>query len=189
MPAYVVKQLTKYNHVAPLKPQHCPYSPSPIKYGKGNRSPSPLDKSPHLVKAQKKSVQQIVGRFLYYVRAVDPTILMALLEIASQQAAPTENTMKHVNQFLDYMWTHPDAIIRYCASDMILNVHSDASYLSAPKACSCAGGYFFLGSIPQDGDPIKLNGAIHITCPILKLVASSAAEAELGALFLNAQEA
>jgi hypothetical protein len=72
---------------------------------------------------------------------------------------------------------------------MILNVHSDASYLSAPKACSHSDGYFFLGSIPQDGDPIKLNGAIHITCTILKLVAASAAEAELGALFLNTQEA
>ncbi len=97
--------------------------------------------------------------------------------------------MEHVNQFLDYMWAHPDAMIRYRASDMILNVHSDASYLSAPKACSHAGGYFFLGSIPQDGDPIKLNGAIHITCTILKLVAASTAEAELGAIFLNAQEA
>ena len=86
------------------------------------------------------------------------------------------------------MWTHPDAIIRYCASDMILNVHSDASYLSAPKARSRAGGYFFLGSLPCAGDLIKLNGAIHVTCTILKLVAASTAEAELGALFLNAQE-
>ena len=81
------------------------------------------------------------------------------------------------------------AKIRYKASDMVLNIHSDASYLSAPKARSRAGGYFFLGSVPRDGDPIKLNGAIHITCTILKLVAASAAEAELGALFLNAQEA
>jgi hypothetical protein len=72
---------------------------------------------------------------------------------------------------------------------MILNVHSDVSYLSAPKARSRAGGYFFLGSLPRDGDPIKLNGAIHVTCAILKLVAAFAAEAELGALFLNAQEA
>jgi hypothetical protein len=118
-----------------------------------------------------------------------PAILVALSEIASQQAAPTEKTMEHVNQFLDYMWTHPDAIIWYCASDMILNVHSDALYLSTSKACSRAGGYFFLGSIPQDGDLIKLNGAIHITCAILKLAAASAAEAELGALFLNVQEA
>ena len=87
------------------------------------------------------------------------------------------------------MWTHSDAIIWYRASDMILNVHSDVPYLSAPKAHSRAGGYLFLSSIPQDGDPIKLNGAIHITYTILKLVAASAAEAELGTLFLNVQEA
>ncbi len=46
-----------------------------------------------------------------------------------------------------------------------------------------------LSSITVDGDPIKLNGAIHITCTILKLFAVSAADAKLGALFLNAQEA
>jgi hypothetical protein len=114
---------------------------------------------------------------------------MALSDIATQQAAPTENTKKQVDQFLDYMWTHPDAKICYLASDMILNVHSGASYFSAPRARSRAGGYFFLGSFPVDGDSIKLNGAIHITCTILKLVAALAAEAELGALFLNAQEA
>jgi hypothetical protein len=143
---YVMKQLTKYGHIAPLKPQHCPYSPNPIKYGKDNHAPSPLDDSPLLNEAGKKRVQQIVGSFLYYARAVDPTIIMALSEISSQQSAPTENTTKRINQFLDYMWTHPDAIIRYRASDMIINVHSDASYLSAPKARSRAGGYFFLGS-------------------------------------------
>jgi hypothetical protein len=75
-------------------------------------------------------------------------------------------------------------IIWYCVSDMILNVHSDALYISAPKS-----SYFFLGSIPHNGHPINLNGAIHITCAILKLVAASAAEAELSALFLNVQEA
>ena len=53
--------------------------------------------------------------------------------------------------------------------------------------CSC--GYFFLGSIPCDSMPIRINGTIHITCTILKLVTASTAEADLGALFLNAQEA
>jgi hypothetical protein len=140
MPAYVTKQLTKYSLVAPLKSQQCPYAPNPIKYGKDNQLPSPLDESLCLNKAQKKRIQQIVGSFLYYAQAVDPTILMALSEIASQQAAPTEHMMEHVSEFLDYMWTHTDAIIRYRASDMILNVHANASYLSAPKACSHAGG-------------------------------------------------
>jgi hypothetical protein len=72
---------------------------------------------------------------------------------------------------------------------MIPNVHSDASYLSAPKAQSCEGSNFFLGSIPRDSEPIIINGAIHITCTILKLVAAFATKAKLGALFLNAQEA
>ncbi len=189
MVKYVMKQITEYGHVAPLKLQRCLYLQNPINYGKDHQAPSTLNDSPILDEAGKKNVQQIVGSFLYFARAVDPTILMALSEISSQQSVPTENTMKHVNQFLNYMWTHPDAIIRYRASDMILNVPSDASYLSAPKACSRAGGYFFLGSIPHDGDPIKLNGAMHVTCTILKLVAASAAEAELGALFLNAREA
>ena len=72
---------------------------------------------------------------------------------------------------------------------MVLNVHSDASYLTAPGARSRAGGHFFLGSLPKDGYPIRLNGAVLALSTILKCVAASAAEAELGALFLNAQEA
>ena len=59
------------------------------------------------------------------------------------------------------MATHPQMVIRYYASDMVLNVYSDASYLTAPKARNRAGGHFFLGSIPKDGCPIRLNGAIQ----------------------------
>ena len=97
--------------------------------------------------------------------------------------------MKLVHQLLDYITTHPKAIIRFRASDMILNIHCDVSYCSTGRGRSQAGGYFFLGSIPVNGQPIKLNGNIHITCAILKLLAASAVEAELGALFLNAREA
>ena len=189
MPDYVTKKLTQYNHPKPKRPQHCPYTPAPVQYGRKTQTPIPTDDSPPLDKDGKKRIQGIIGSFLYYARAVDPTILMALSAIAADQANPTELTLKRINQFLDYMATHPDAKIRFRASDMILNVHSDASYLSAPKARSRAGGYFFLGSIPRDKQPIFLNGAIQIICTILKLVAASAAEAELGALFLNSQQA
>jgi hypothetical protein len=44
-------------------------------------------------------------------------------------------------------------------------------------------------STPCDGFPIQINGAVHVTCTILKLVAASTAEAELGTPFLYAQEA
>ena len=54
---------------------------------------------------------------------------------------------------------------------------------------SRVAGYFFLGSMPKNGQPIILNGNIHVLSTVIKLVASSAAEAELGALFLNAQQA
>jgi hypothetical protein len=157
-----MKQLAHYAHPAPVKPQLCPFSPNPITYGKDNQATTPADNSPFPDNAGKKRIQQVVCSFLYYARAVDVTILMALSDIATQQSVPTENTKKQVDQFLDYMWTQPDDKICFRASNMILNVHSSASYLSAPCACSRASGYFFLGSFPVDSDPIKLNGAIHI---------------------------
>jgi hypothetical protein len=109
MPKCVMKQLTCYAHPAPLKPQHCPYSLNPVTYGKENQAPAPTDDSPLLNKASKKCIQQIIGSFLYYARAVDPTILMALSDIATQQLTPTENTKKWFDRFLDYMWTYPDS--------------------------------------------------------------------------------
>jgi hypothetical protein len=148
MPIYAIKNLTRYNHPPPLKPQHCAYIPNPITYGKDNQATTPSDTSPLLDVVSKKGIQQIVGSFLYYACAVNPTMLMVLSAIAAQQSAPAEENLACVNQFLDYRWTHPNAKIRYRASDMILNVHSDASYLIAPKAHSRAGEYIFLGSIP-----------------------------------------
>ena len=46
-----------------------------------------------------------------------------------------------------------------------------------------------MGSLPREGEPIHINCNIAVTCAILKIVASSAAEVELGALFLNTEEA
>ena len=49
-------------------------------------------------------------------------------------------------------------------------------------------GHFFLGRKSDPSKPILLNGTIYIMCGILKFVLASAAEAELGALFLNSKE-
>ena len=57
-------------------------------------------------------------------------MLPALGSLATQQATPTKNTMTLAKQFLDYAATHPDAIITYHASEMVLLAHSNASYLS-----------------------------------------------------------
>jgi hypothetical protein len=61
-------------------------------------------------------------------------MLPALRSLTMQQAAPTQNTLSKFKHFLDYAMSHPDAMVTYQASDMILAVHSDASYLSETKA-------------------------------------------------------
>ena len=71
-------------------------------------------------------------------------MLPSLGKIATQQSAPTENTMHKVHQFLDYAATHLDAIITYRVSNMIMAAHSDASYLSESKARSRVEGHFFM---------------------------------------------
>eukprot|EP00804_Cyclotella_cryptica_P031354 CCRYP_012174-RD/>CCRYP_012174-RD protein AED:0.45 eAED:0.45 QI:0/-1/0/1/-1/0/1/0/121 len=66
-----------------------------------------------------------------------------------------------------------------------LAVHSDASYLSETKAHSRAGGHFFLS---EDDTSPQNNGAVLTLAQIIKPVMSSAAEAKLGALYINARE-
>ncbi len=93
--------------------------------------------------------------------------------------------MKNVKQLLDYCSTQEEAIITYNASKMILAVHSDAGYANEKKSRSRAGGHFFLSN---DEKFPRNNGAILTIATIIKAVMSSAAEAELGALFINAKE-
>ena len=81
---------------------------------------------------------------MYYAHTVNLTTLVALSSIASEQARATTITEQHITQLLDYLHTHKDATIRYVVSDMILNIHSDASYLSEPQARSQIGGTFSL---------------------------------------------
>jgi len=187
MPGYIQQVLQKYKHPHPLFPQHSPYPAQPKKYGTAAQEALPPDKPPTLDTAGIKQVQQIVGSVLYYSRAVNITILAALYAIGADQAKATENTRQYTQQLLDYLATHPNATIRYYASNMILNTHSNAAYLVAPKAWSRAAGYFFLGWLLQNRQPIRLNGSIYTLCKLLKLVAGSAAEAKLGALFLYTQ--
>jgi hypothetical protein len=188
MPGYVRQQLAKYKHVISSRPQHCPYSPEPKKYGSEAQSPLPIDTTQPLGDKEIKVVQKNVGSLLYYAQAVDMMVLMALSTIPSEQTKGTEHTMEKALQVLDYLATHPDATVRFRATDMVMNIHSDASYLSEPNSRSRACGHFLLGWLPVDGQPICLNGAFHMLCLILHFVVASAAEAKLGALFLNCQE-
>ena len=72
-------------------------------------------------------------------------MLLALSDLSAEQANSTQKTWNKIVWFLNYAASHPDACVRYYASNMVLHVHSDASYLSAPNSRSRAGGHFTLG--------------------------------------------
>jgi hypothetical protein len=110
---------------------------------------------------------------------------MPLNDIATEQTKAMEKTQAATNQMLDYLATHPDATIRYHASDMVLHIHSNASYLSVSNARSHLGGLFFLGNKYPEQD--ALNGSILDVAAVIKNVVASAAESEVGACFHNAQ--
>jgi hypothetical protein len=58
-----------------------------------------MDTSALLPKEDMKFIEEVIGTFLYYVRCIDSTMLAALGSIATQQANPTENTMKRYDIF------------------------------------------------------------------------------------------
>ena len=127
MISYVQDALTQFHHSFPHKPQHQPYPHAKITYGDKSQYATADDNSQLLSPTGKKIIQEVTGTFLYYARAIDATMLPALVSLATQQAAPTENIMTLAKTFIEYPATHPDAIITYHTSDMVLSAHSDAS--------------------------------------------------------------
>jgi hypothetical protein len=145
-----------------------PTSPPPVRqdqlhphiaklYGAKVQHANPINDSPPLDKAGKKFIQEVTGVFLFLARAVDSTMLTPLSALASEQAIPTEKTMQNCLQFLDYAASKEEAIVTYRASDMKLTIHSNASYLSEPKAHSRAGGHMLMAGTEEI--PIN-NGAV-----------------------------
>ena len=185
MPGYIKAALTLFQH-KPRNKQHSPFQSTPIQYGATTQYATTASTAQPVDAKTKKFIQQVCGKFLFLGRAVDSTLLCPISAIASQSSAPTEDTLEQTLQLLDYLGTQEEAVLTYTASDMMLAVHSDASYLSEPKARSRAGGHFFMSSnatIPQN------NGAVLNIAHIIKHVMTSATEAELAALYIMAREA
>ena len=98
-----------------------------------------------------------------------------LTSVAARQARATTKVKEEVKQFLDYCASHPNATLRFLASNMILALHPDASYLSEPESKSRAAGYFYLSNKNNDS---LANGAVLTLSKIIKHVMTSASEAE-----------
>jgi hypothetical protein len=186
MPGYVYRALAKFNHPPPLRKQHAPHRWVEPAYGsKQAQLPTPESTAPPLDKAGTTKVQSISGTFLYYGRGVDPCILPALNEIASEQASPTTLTTERTKMLMDYLHTYPEGVIRYYASDMILKTSTDAAYLVQPKARSRVAAHYHLGWHNSD----RVNGPLDVLCQTLKNVVSSAAESETGGIYTGGKHA
>jgi hypothetical protein len=185
MPNYVQKALKQFQHKAG-KLQHAPYQSKLIQYGAKKQYATQESEAPLLDNKAKRFIQQVCGKFLLIGRAVDSTILCPISAIASQSSKPTEDTMQQTLQLLDYLTTQEEAILSYHASGMVLAVHSNANYLSKPKAQSQAGGHFFLS---RDTTVPPNNAAILNIAHIIKNVMPSATEAKLTGLYIMARKA
>jgi hypothetical protein len=187
MPGYIKAALHKYQHAAAARPEHSPHTWSPPIYGAKTQYVEDKTTSPALSDKDVNKLQELTGTLLYYDRAVDPTLIMPINVLASEQSKATAITADKVIKILNYCNTHPETKIRYHASDMIQHIHSDALYLSEHEAKRRSGGVFYMGRNTKT-DKKLTNGAILIISKVLKHVMSSAAEAEIGAVFINAKE-
>ena len=147
---------------------------------------------PKVSPPEANTVQQVVGTFLYYALVIDPTILVALKNIAAEQANSTQTTAKLVTQLLNYSATHSEAITIYHASGMVLHLHSDASFLSYPESKSRSGVYHYISMKSEDPNkaPLNqppLNEPEHVKRTTMRIILASTMESELGALFVNCQ--
>jgi hypothetical protein len=186
MPGYIENALIIFSHKLPNKLQLQPHPHTLHTYGATVQYAKADKVSPLGTNAEGKFIRQVIGIFLYYGRAVDSTILVGLSSLAAAQSKPTAHSLSFDKWLLDYVVTNPDAILTYKKRDMVLAVHSNASYFSKPSAQSQVCGRFFCSSNVKDPPD---NDAVLKISKILKAVMSSAAKAEPGALYINAWKA
>ena len=181
MPNYVQDALEELKHTVPTQHTYGPSHMEEPAYGQKIQY-AKIEDDNILSPALVNFIQRTTGKFLYYARAIDNTMLHALNNIASSKN--TAETMKATKYFLNYAACNPNARIIYRESEMILQGDSDAAYLVCPQARSRAGGYIFVGNKNRN----LFNGPILVLARVIKNVMASAAEAEVAALYMNAQE-
>ncbi len=115
-------------------------------------------------------LQRVVGTLLYYSRAMDPSICTAVHELGSIQSQPTVRDMNKMEKLLQYVSKHRNIGIRYYASNMILQLITDASYLCRPRAKSVLGLHSYLG------EPTFINGPLTCASKMISCVVASVAD-------------
>jgi hypothetical protein len=118
MPGYIAEALHHFQHTESNRHTDAPSAWTNPDYGVRVQLTKPEDNTAPMSADQIKRLQRVVGKFLYFSRAVDPTMQHTLSILATQQTTGTQQTMTALLHFLNYCASHPDAKLRYKASDM-----------------------------------------------------------------------
>jgi len=188
VPLYMCKALSRFGYKLPSKPMHALAKFEPPSYGAKVQYTTNKLTGVTLDPKKITFIQQVVGTFLYYARVVDNTMLVMISDLGYEQASTTTSILAVLNYFLDYAATYPNAKIRYYKSNMILQVHSNGSYLLVSKSRSRASSYFFLSDNTHNPHKAKRKRPIHVLCTILRNIMESAAETEIASAFNNTKE-
>jgi hypothetical protein len=118
------------------KAEHAPHPWQRPTFGTKTQFALAPNEAPALDAVDKTRILEVLGTLLFYARAIDSSMLTAIGELATEQSQATKTTLEKLTQLLNYCTSHPDATVRFTASDMILAVESNALYLSVVKGRS-----------------------------------------------------
>jgi len=165
-----------------FKERECPYKISAIKFSK-EQMEAEIDLSPELTDEEKTLLMEKVGLMRYIASAAYPHLELAVGKIAANVSKPTMELMEQADHLLGYLQSHPDRVIRYYPSDMIMRAHSDASYGCEAEFRCRTGGFIYMGNDDKD----FVNGPIEVLSLVQKNNVTCTAEAEYVAVFDVAQ--
>jgi hypothetical protein len=153
MPGYVKKALLRFTHPNPNKP--CPQQMDRAQLWCQTTYSSTTP-------AQPFQTPRLSRRYTPFFTAVPSISPCRTWHHRRSQAEATELTMDAVTFLLNYCATHPDAVLRYRRSGMILHVDSDASYLSERRPDRALEDFsFWMTRKPLEAICLH-NGAIHV---------------------------
>jgi hypothetical protein len=78
MRGYIKAALHKYQHPAPVRPEHAPHTWNPPMYGAKTQFVNDTTPSPALSDKDVNKLPQLTGTLLYDERDVDPTLIMPI---------------------------------------------------------------------------------------------------------------
>jgi hypothetical protein len=112
MPGYIKAALHKLQHPTPTRPGNAPHTWSLPVYGAKTQYIEEQKESPLFPQKDVTHIQQLTGMILYYVMAVDPTLILPVNVLVSEHNKATAATADKVIRLFNYCATNPEAKLR-----------------------------------------------------------------------------